>query len=140
MAKITLSADAPAEAVHFTFAGDEFDLSGKKKYETTDDAVIGNALVHPWLSVEFPEVEIVQGAFHDQLAPEDDALTAKGRKVNPNDPEAARAAEAAKTVDDSVPVALDAGLTQTEVVTAGDTALTLAADPTSKTSDKVDKN
>jgi hypothetical protein len=64
----------------------------------------------------------------------DDPLSAANSVAN--DPEAARAAQVER--EDFQPVALDAGETQTEVVTTGAVAETLAADNTSKTSEKKD--
>lgn len=129
MAKIVHSEAAPAEAVHYSFAGVEFDLGGSKKnssFESDDPVLLGNALAHPWLEVEYPEVELVSGTYVDQLAPEDDHLSAAGQKVNPNDPEAAKAATEAAAPDE--PVAIEAGKTQTDPVVTGRVAETLAAD------------
>lgn len=137
MAKIVHSEAAPSEAVHYTFAGVEFDLGGRKKaYESNDATVLANAEAHPWLAVEREEVEVVQGAYVEQLAPKDDHLSAVGAAINPNDPAEARKAEAAKRGEDIEPVAIDAGEAQTEVVETDGVAETLAADPTSKTDEK----
>lgn len=136
MAKIVHSEAAPAEAVHYSFAGVEFDLSGKKSYESDDPIVLANAAAHPWLSVQYPAVDVVAGAYVEQLAPEADHLSAAGQKVNPNDPEVARAAEEAKRESTDNPVAIDAGETQTKAVETDGVAETLAADDTSKTSSK----
>lgn len=136
MAKIVHSEAAPAESVHYNLAGVEFDLSGTKSYETLDPAVISNALAHPWLDVKYDKVDVVQGAYVDQIRPEDDPLSAVNSVAN--DPEAARAAEAEKAAAFGQPVALDAGLDQKKVVETGPVAETLAADETSKTSTKKD--
>jgi hypothetical protein len=141
MAKIVLSDLAPAEQVHFSFSGVEFDLSGKKTYESDDSSVLTNAEVHPWLDVKYEAADVVQGEFHDQLAPEDDPFSSKGGS-KANDPEAARIELESRWdlqdhTDEPVRVAIDAGLMQTEVVVTGGVAETLAADPESKTSDKV---
>lgn len=140
MAKITLSDVAPAEAVHFTFAEDEFDLggSGKKPYETDHAGTLSEAITHPWLNVEFPAVTVdapepISG-FPDAA---DDPMSAEG-SIDFNDPTVVAEAEAAKSDDDPAPVALDAGKVQTEPVTTGAVAETLAADDTSKTFDKVE--
>lgn len=141
MAKITLSDVAPAEAVHFTFAGGEFDLggSGKKSYETSDSGVIGEALAHPWLSVEFPKVEAVATETPSPFpAPKDDPMSREG-SIDANDPaEVAKANEAQAAPQENL-VALDVGKTQTEAVSTGPVAETLAADDTSKTSEKAGK-
>lgn len=136
MATISPNDSAPAESVHYIFAGVEFDLGGRKKtYETDDPSVIENARAHPWLTVKVPEAEVVAGAYVDQIAPADDPMSRLNDKAN--DPEAARAAEDAKRDADDNPVGIDAGLDQKVVETEGPVAQTLAADSTSKTSDKV---
>lgn len=138
MAKIVLSDTAPSEAVHFVFGGAEFDLGGSKKktYETDDADVLSNAEAHPWLTVQRDPVETIQGAYVDQIAPKDDPFAVEGQPIDPNDPDAARAAEAKKAADAGTLVAIEAGETQTEVVTAGPVAETLAADPDAKTDEK----
>lgn len=130
MAKIVPSDNAPSETVHYSFAGVEFDLGGsgkgsKRAYETDDPAVLGNANTHPWLTVEYPVVEPVSGAYVEQLKPEDDALSAVNDSAN--DPEAVRAAEAAKAGTDADPVAIDAGLDQDKVERTGEVDETIAA-------------
>lgn len=134
MAKIVLSDAAPSESVHFSFAAVEFDLSGKKSYKTDDLEVISNATAHPWLSVELDEGVSVDPEYVDQIDPKDDPLSAVNQKAN--DPAAIKAAKDEAAAEEANPVAIDAGETQTEVVTTGDVAETLAADPTSKTSEK----
>lgn len=92
MAKIVHSEAAPSEAVHYSLAGVEFDLGGRKRaFETNDPTVIGNAEAHPWLKVEHEAVEAVKGDYVTQLRPEDDALSAVNSVAN--NPEAAPAPE-----------------------------------------------
>lgn len=138
MAKISHSDSAPAEKVHYTFANAEFDLSGSSTYETEDASLLASAEAHPYLKVTREPVEVVQGAYRQQLRPEEDHLSGVGG-INPNDPDEARKAEEAKRVALDNPVALDAGLTQTKPVEVSGTAVTLAADETSKTHDKTEK-
>lgn len=123
---IRLSDDAPAEAVHFTFFADEFDLEGSGTYETSDEIVLGNAEGHPWLVVERPEVEQVSGDFFDQLSPKDDHLSSVGG-INANDPEEIRKAEEGKLIAAGQPVAIEAGLDQKEPVVTSGIAETVAA-------------
>jgi hypothetical protein len=141
MAKIVHSDAAPAEAVHYSFAGVEFDLGGSNKaFETDDPSVISNARVNPWLSVEVDPASVVQGTYVQQIDPKNDPLSAVG-SINANDPEEVRKAEAAKSDSGKTQdVAIDAGKTQTKPVVTGDVAETLAADESSKTNDKVEKN
>jgi hypothetical protein len=56
MAKISHSDLAPAEKVHYSLAGAEFDLTAKGSYETDNAEAIANARSHPWLTVEVSEV------------------------------------------------------------------------------------
>lgn len=141
MAKIVSSDAAPLEAVHYALGQSDFDLGGggKKTYETDDASVIAAATEHPWLDVEVEPVELVQGAYVNLLAPEDDHLSAAGQTINPNDPDEVRKAEEAKAEEFSHPVAIEAGLEQSKPVTTTgvEVAETLAADDTSKTFDKV---
>lgn len=53
MAKIVHSDAAPSEVVRYSLANVEFELGGRKKFYSTDDAdAISNAEAHPWLRVE----------------------------------------------------------------------------------------
>lgn len=134
MAKIVHSEAAPSEAVHYSFAGVEFDLGGKSQaFETTDPVVLSNAEAHPWLAVERDEADLVRGEYRDTLDPKDDVLSAVNSVAN--DPEAARAASA-PVVEVIAPLAVDAGKDQDKPVKTGRVAETLAAD----NSDKKDKN
>lgn len=137
MARIVPSEAAPAEAVHYSLAGHSFDLGGSKgkSYESNDTAVLAEAEVHPWLTVQRDAAEVVRGNYVDHLKPEDDVLSAINSVAN--DPKAAKDAQKA-TQDTVVPVAIDANEPQTQVVKTGTVAETLAADPTSKTSEKKD--
>lgn len=116
MVTITHSDAAPTEPVNYSFSGINFEIKGKDgKYETDDPFVISNALVHPWLHVEFPKPELVKGAYVQQLLPKDDAMSAINDKSN--DPAEVRKTEEAKASEMQQPVAIDAGLDQTEAVT-----------------------
>jgi hypothetical protein len=135
MATISSNDSAPAEVVHYSFAGVDFKLGGRtKKYETDDPAVIDNASAHPWLTVEVPQVEVVEGAYIEQVLPADDPLSRVNS--NANDAEAARAAEQAKADRNNI-VSIESGLNQTVAESDGPVAQTLAADETSKTAEKV---
>lgn len=138
MAKIVSSELAPSEAVHYTFDGVEFDLGPRKKaYETDNAAVLSNAETHPWLTVERDTPELVQGAYVEQIAAADDPLSVVGQPINPNDPDEARKAEAAKADATGVPLAVQAGLDQTEpVVTSGVPETLAAADAPTDEKDK----
>jgi hypothetical protein len=137
MALIRHSKNAPAEAVRYSLMGETFELSGTKTYETSDPDVLSNALDHPWLEVDYGQVKMVQGAFVDQIDPKDDPMSMEND--NSNDFDAATAAEAAKTAEMEGKTAIDAGLEQKVPEKVADVAVTLAADPTTKTSDAVKK-
>jgi hypothetical protein len=61
MAPATISPSdlAPAETVHYSFAGSEFDLDAGGTYETDNEELIGGAIAHPWLVVERQAEEAV---------------------------------------------------------------------------------
>ena len=95
MPTIVPSSTAPSDTIHYSFAMAEFDLGGKSKtYKTDDPDLISSAVIHPWLQVNYEPTEIVQGAYIEQIAPEDDPMSGIGSLAN--DPDAARATEEAK--------------------------------------------
>ena len=57
MATILPSDLAPAEQVHYSVAGAEFDLDAGGTFETDDEEVLRNADAHPWLKVERATVD-----------------------------------------------------------------------------------
>lgn len=137
MAKIVLSELAPDEAVHFSLGNAEFDLggkSGKKSFETADREVLGNAASHPWLSVETDPADELGGLFVPHGVPADqDVLSAQGpRAADAFDPAKVRAALEAQgaVTEEPQPVAIDAGLPQSEPIVEDGVAKTLAADET----------
>lgn len=138
MAKITHSDLAPDEVVHYDLAGVEFVLggSGKASYETDDRAVLTSAEIHPWLSVEYPKVDLIQGQVRWNLAdhPELDPLSGVGPNAGiAYDPEEIQKVEEAKAEASKSPLAIDANLDQGEAITVGEEGavpvdVTLAAD------------
>lgn len=138
MAKITHSDLAPDEVVHYDLAGVEFELggSGKGSYETDDRVVLGSAEIHPWLSVEYPKVELIQGRVRNTLAdhPELDPMSGVGPNAGVAfDAEEIRKVEEAKVQAFASPLAVDANLDQGEAITVGEEGatpvdVTLAAD------------
>ncbi len=135
MATISSNDSAPAEVVHYTFAGGDFKLGGRTKtYKTDDPALISEAYAHPWLTVEVDAVEPVVGAYVEQVLPKDDPMSRMN--YTGNDPDEARAAEKAKADSRENLVGIEAGLDQNEAKTVGPIAQTHAADPGSKTSEK----
>lgn len=137
MARILHNDRAPDETVHYTFSGVEFDLGGSAKgsFETDNREVLSNAEVHPWLTVEYPERELIAGEPRRTLAdrPDLDALSGVGPNARvPFDPDEIAKVEDAKAAARVNPVALDAQLDQGEAVVIEtpdqEIATTLAAD------------
>lgn len=93
---LRLNEDAPQETVTFSLASENIELAPGDVFETSNDDVVSNALVHPWLDVEVPQAETYVSKSHQTLAPEDDALTQEGQLIDPNDPDEIRKAEEAK--------------------------------------------
>jgi hypothetical protein len=126
MAKIVLSDAAPkGEPLRFSLANAEVE---EFPHETTDVVLLANAEAHPWLAVEYPEAEeLSELAGELQLPAEDDILSAQNSVAN--DPDAVRAELERRKEGGSDPVAIDAGLDQSDVVvTASGVAETVAAD------------
>lgn len=123
MAKIVLSDEAPqGEAVTFSLGNAE---PFQAPHETDDQVLIASAAVHPWLEVERDaEEEFAVEAPEQHIKPADDALSAQNSVAFDPD-EVAKAREEAAEVN---PVAIDAGLDQSEPVETGGVAETLAAD------------
>lgn len=125
MPTISHSELAPDAPVRYLLGQAEFQLDGRtKNYETDDPDVVLNAEAHPWLSVAYPEVEQIEGAYVEQVAREDDPLSALTSIAN--DPAEIRKVEEAKRAA-RAPVAIDAGLDQEEKVEVGNTAVTIEA-------------
>lgn len=135
MAKIVLSDQAPSgESIHFSLANVDFDLGGsgkgsKKSYDTDDRTVLSNAAVHPWLAVEYDQVdEVGLAAPSTQVAPQDDVQSAAGPRANiAFDADEIRKVEEAKVNDVGAITGLNANLDQDEPVTTGPVAETVAA-------------
>ena len=129
MAKIVPSDLAPAEPFKIVVAYGSFDLDGSKKtssYETDDYALIASAREHPWVTVEMKAEEAFVPPHHTNLDPKTDPLSGQ----HPDaalafDAEAARAAYEKEAA--IAPVAIDAGLDQSEVIEAGPVDKTVAA-------------
>lgn len=136
MARITHSDLAPDEVVEYSFAAGSFTLGSGETYETDSRALLANARNHPWLKVEYDEVEMLGGVVRDTLAnhPELDAMTQEGPNAGEAfDPEAIKKVEAEKAALDDSALAVDANLDQGEPVTVGteethEVDVTLAAD------------
>ena len=127
MAKIVSSNLAPAEKVHYAFGGASFDLDEKGSFVTDDPALLAEAQVHPWLSVEYDKAEVVSGTFVERLDPKTDPLS----NQHPDfklafDPKAVKAALV--EADAEVATAIDPAEKQTKVVTDGPVNKTVAAD------------
>lgn len=142
MAKIVSSDLAPSGKVQYSLGGESFELSGKSdSYETSNPELLRNVLTHPWLSVQYDRVEVVAPVFRNvSVEPKDDPLSAQSEAARlVNDPKAIEAAEKAKLEPPVQPVAIEAGLDQTEKVVEGGVARTLAADKAPKKAAKTEK-
>jgi hypothetical protein len=133
MATISHNDLAPAEKVHYSLAGAEFDIEGDGTYETDDHQVIANARSHPWLEVEVPLPKVAGGVYgREHLSPKDDAFSAENSVANNAD--AVNEELERRFGDDLTPThtAIDAGLDQGKVKFEGKgerkIAETLAAD------------
>lgn len=130
MATIRPNDNAPAEEVKYIFSADTFDLAPGGSYETDDRDTLGGAETHPWLEVEYPTAdEPAVTSESGSVAPEDDRLA--NQTPDAFDPEKVAAAEAEKAAANTSPLAVEAGLDQTQPVTTGvpghEVDLTLAA-------------
>lgn len=125
MAKIVPSENAPDAQVHYSLGSASFDLGPGGSYETDDREILSGGVAHPWLDVEFdPEVELGYVTAPAHVRPEDDVLSQQNSVAF--DPDQVRADAPDEMV--ALPTAIDAGLDQSEEVTVGTTAVTIAAD------------
>lgn len=117
MATIVLSDLAPSDAKHFSLGQFEIDVPT----ETDDLRLLAEANVHPWLHVELDEPEetdVVDTVPH--VRPEDDPFSAQFE---------GELSDAEVDEPDPVePLAVNAGLDQSEAIDVGFTGVTLAAD------------
>jgi hypothetical protein len=126
MATIRPNDNAPSDAVKYIFPLETFDLAPGGEHETEDRNTLSAAEAHPWLEVEYPEIEELAVTRGSRSVPySEDVLAAPNSQAF--DVEAVRAA----LPDDQrwLPAtAVEASLDQGEVVQEGGVALTLAAD------------
>lgn len=129
MATIVPSKLHPDEEVTHQLAQDSFQLGGgSDSYETDDRGVIANAIAHPWLEVEYSDVEVEGHYRPDTIKPSEDVLGAE-QSIAFDPDEIAAALEEATEVEESG-VAIESGLDQDKSVEEGGIAFTLAADDT----------
>jgi hypothetical protein len=127
MATIKTSDLAPKEKIKFSLVNDTFDLTPSGTYETNDPAVLANALMHPWLVVDYGKQAAEDpGDLHDSVPYDKDVLSAATSEAF--DPKAIERDR--RTKEDLPLLAVDAGLDQNEPETVGEVAVTLAADDT----------
>jgi hypothetical protein len=127
MATIRPNDNAPAEEAKYIFAAATFDLAPGGSYETDDRSLLSDAEIHPWLEVEYPEVDEAAYARESKSVPyEDDALAAVNSVAFDAD-EIRKVEEAKQQVVESR-LAVQAGLAQTKPVEVAGVAVTLAAD------------
>lgn len=126
MATITTNDKAPEGAVKYVFPTETFDLNSGDTKDTLDQELLRAAEAHPWLRVEYPELEELAVTREPTSVPyADDYLSAPNTKAF--DPEEVRRVESEKRSATEAPVAVEAGLVQTEDDHVGNVAVTLAA-------------
>lgn len=126
MATIRPNDNAPEGKVKYLLGNAEFDLATGGSYETDDRYVLAGAGVHPWLTVEYPEVpELGQERVSKSVPYEEDYLSAPNSQAFNLD-QLRKEQEAAAEVLDSR-LAVDAGLDQSEEAEVAGVDVTLAA-------------
>lgn len=137
MPRIVPSEAHPDHTVrHALGSAEPFELGPGGVYETDDREAIGNALPHPWLDVEYDEVEVIQGGYRDRHVPrEEDVLVAENSVAF--DPQEIEKVESEKRETDVERLAVESGLDQGEEHEVAGIATTLAADE-SDASDEYD--
>lgn len=127
MATILPNDNAPTESVKYLLGNAEFDLAGGGSYDTDDRLVLSAAEAHPWLKVEYPEVDESLFVTESRTVPyEDDVLSAANSVAF--DPAEIKKVEEAKRLGYEQPLAVDSGLDQGTPKKSGPVAVTLAAD------------
>jgi hypothetical protein len=61
MATIRPNENAPAGEVKYILPTATFDLADSGEYTTDDRTVLSDAETHPWLEVEYPQVDELSG-------------------------------------------------------------------------------
>lgn len=116
MATIRPNEHAPGEDVTYILPTATFELGADGEYETDDRGAISAAVDHPWLEVEFPEVdETLYQAPSKRVPYEDDPLSELND--HSNEPYAVEESERSKYGGSVAPLAVESGLNQTEAVT-----------------------
>ena len=128
MATIVPSKLHPDEEVLHQLAQDSFKLDAGGSYETEDRGVISNAVAHPWLDVEYPDVKVEGHYRPNAVDPDKDVLSAETSIAF--DPEEIEKALAEANEVEAAPVAIESGLDQDKDISRGGVAFTLAADDT----------
>jgi hypothetical protein len=135
MATIRPNENAPAEEVHYTLPSAEFDLGPGGSYESDDRAVAAAAEDHPWLEVEYPQVNAEVYTRPAKSIPYREDPFSEYNDFS-NDPARVEETEREKYSATVAPLAVEAGLDQSEPVSVGNTDLTLAAADETDTDDQ----
>jgi hypothetical protein len=127
MAKIVPSDEAPNETVLFALAGTEpFELDAGGSLDDPSREQVVEAEVHPWLDVVYDQEEGVDPYFREiHPTPAEDHLSAQNDVSF--DPQKVEEDRQAVLGQDDAPVAVESGKDQTEPVTSGGIAETVAA-------------
>lgn len=136
MAKIVPSKNAPSEDFTVTFGVGQ--VKSTEPLETTNTDLIAEAQNHPWLDVEYDEVEILGGeVVPPAVDPAKDPLSAQNPdNQHLNDPDVVRAARA--EADALAPAAIDPVLDQDKTKVEGGVAKTVAS--VEETAEKAEKS
>lgn len=127
MATIRPNDNAPAEDVTYILPTETFELGAGGSFETEDRATISAAVDHPWLEVEFPEVDAEVYSRPPKSVPYTEDPFSEYNDHS-NDPALVEETERSKFGADVAPLAVESGLDQSEVERAADYVdLTLAA-------------
>lgn len=136
MAKIVPSKNAPSEEFYVSFGAG----IAKPGDETDNRALLIEAANHPWLEVEYDEVEMLGGdVIPPSVDPKDDPLSMLNEAFAlAFDPAAVKAdTDRVLLVDIEAPAAIDPSLDQDTVKTAGVVDKTVAA--VEKSADEAEK-
>lgn len=134
MATIRPNDNAPAGEVEYNLPTAKFTLGSGDSYETEDRTVLSDAAVHPWLTVEYPEVDEALYARPSKSVPFEKDYLGPVNSVAFNLNEV-RKIEEAKREGVTHPTAIQAGLDQSKAEEVGDVNVTVAADEADSTDD-----
>lgn len=127
MATIRPNDNAPTETITYNFPEGYVDLGPGDEFESDDRGLLASAASHPWLDVEYPEVDEEVYSRPSKSIPYREDPFSEYNDFS-NDPEKVEETERGKYDSTISPLAVEAGLDQSEEVVVDDrVAVTLAA-------------